>query len=148
MNKSRKSFLDDLLSDEAAIGSSSKQRPSTVTTPSTTTSSRPKSVRFSETGRDPEFSSFGQQRSVTLDQLFSSTNDGNIGGNGDDEDILGSIQSFTRGSRSAPSSSYSSSSSADKGEKMFRESSILVLTFPQIAHYRYFTCDGRIERQN
>lgn len=104
MNRSNrsKSFLDDLLEDSPS-SPTPKPRPSTAVVPSGT--SRPKSVRFSETGRDQEFSSFGQtSRSLssgsspsasTFDQLFS--NDGH--GGGDDDDIIGSM-SFTRGSRS------------------------------------------------
>lgn len=110
MNRSsRKSFLDDLLGDDSTVKvPSSVQRPSTAgsgltgstSLQSNTSSKGGKSVRFSEGGRDQEFSSFDQQRSLSssLDHLF-----GNDSGHGNDEDdILGSI-SFTRGSRSAAS---------------------------------------------
>lgn len=124
MNRSRKSFLDDLLGDGDSGGSPPKPRPSTagpatgsasMASPSSSVlgagggGSRQKSVRFSESGRDHEvftsfgqsnYSSLGQQRpsaSSSLDQLFGN------GGHGDEDDILGSI-SFTRGSRTSSAS--------------------------------------------
>lgn len=116
MNRSRKSFLDDLLEDSPSIGSPvAKPRPSTAV-PQSVGPSKGKSVRFSESGhRDQEVSSFGQSSrsssgSGTFDQLFS-----NDGHGVDDDDILGSM-SFTRGSRSSNVSNVPSAGKSDGGE--------------------------------